>query len=112
MNKSISKYLIELRAQKGLTQVELGKELGMSRSKVSSWEIGRRDISISDAVIISDYFNISLEHILNPKGITDEKIMDIIDLYIKNSKISVDKKMKLIENINETLEKEIEPKYS
>ncbi len=107
MNKKISEYLVELRLKKGLTQLELGKELGMSRSKVSSWEIGRRDISVSDAVIISDYFNISLEHILNPEGMTNEKIIDVMDLYIKNSKTSFKDKTKIIEYINENLEKEL-----
>ncbi len=103
MNKSISIFLAELRAKKGLTQAELGKALGMSRSKVSSWEIGRRDLSISDAVIIANYFDISLDHILNPKGITSGKINDIFSLYLKSSKIPVEEKENVIQEIQERI---------
>ena len=105
MNKSISKYLTELRIERNLTQLELGKKLGMSRSKVSSWEIGRRDISISDAVIITNFFNISLDHLLNPDHVTSGKVKDICKLYLENNKISSTEKEKTIGEIDEDIEK-------
>lgn len=111
MNKNISVYLAELRVEKGLTQFELGKELGMSRSKVSSWEIGRRDLSISDAVIIANYFNISLDHLLNPHEVTSGKIKDLSKLYFDNLKISNIEKEKTFNEIQDILDGLLDKSY-
>lgn len=38
---SIEKYLKKLRMEKGLTQEELGKMLGLQRSTINKWEMGK-----------------------------------------------------------------------
>lgn len=106
MEKNISKTLIKLRKDKRLSQMQLGDLLGMSRSKVSSWEVGRRDLSVIDAIIISDYFQISLDVLLNPSGITTKKAMDCMVSYIENDSIPYEEK---IETIG-VLEKELKQK--
>lgn len=65
MNNNISETLKMLRKNRKLSQARLGKEIGVSRSKISSWEIGRRDISLDDAIIIANYFEITLDSLVN-----------------------------------------------
>lgn len=55
------------RKSKQLSQRALGKALGISRSKVSNWEIGRRDLTVGEAVEVANFFEISLEELVNPK---------------------------------------------
>ena len=44
-----------LRKDRNLSQAQLGKALGVSRSKISSWEMGRRELSVKDAVKVANY---------------------------------------------------------
>lgn len=102
MNKGISTTLKELRESKNLTQIAFGKELGMSRSKISSWETGRRDLSIYDAIAICDFYDISLDGLLNPNNISEKKLIDFSENYIKKYGISLEEKQKRIKQINES----------
>lgn len=88
MEKYISKALIKLRKSKKLSQSQFGKLLGMSRSKISSWEVGRRDISISDAVIVCDYFDMSLDNLLNPHKVNYNKIISMIDTLVLDEHVT------------------------
>ena len=56
-----------LRLQKGLTQSEMAKELGKTRTWLVNleWYDGR--LSQKNAIIIADYFNISLDRLLRGK---------------------------------------------
>ena len=56
-----------LRLQKGLTQSDMAKELGKTRTWLVNleWYDGR--LSQKNAVIIADYFNISLDRLLRGK---------------------------------------------
>ena len=105
MERFISKSLINLRKSKKLTQTQFGKMLGMSRSKVSSWEVGRRDLSVSDAIIISEYFNMSLDVLLNPRKITSEKIINCLEYYINYAEVPISEKQEVFAKIEEIFEK-------
>ncbi|OFI48969.1 hypothetical protein BG261_04720 [Floricoccus tropicus] len=52
------------RLQKDLTQDELAKVLNVSRSTVSSWEVGRNYPDLETLVAISDYFSLSLDKLI------------------------------------------------
>ncbi len=69
--------LIELRKAKGLSQEELGNELGVSRQTVSKWELGQSYPDFQKLVILSDFFNISLDKLI--------KDIDLDDLRENNS---------------------------
>lgn len=47
-----------------LTQEELGRRVGVSKSYVSDWENGRRKISKDKAKKLSALFRISIDHLL------------------------------------------------
>ncbi|WP_056966701.1 helix-turn-helix transcriptional regulator [Apilactobacillus ozensis] len=61
-----------LREKRNYTQSELANKLGTYRIKVSSWENGNSYPDIKMIVKICDYFNISIDDILNE----DKKIIE------------------------------------
>ena len=56
----IGKYIKDLRTQKGISQEELGKVVGVQRAAVQKWESGRTQ-NLKRATIqkLADYFNVS-----------------------------------------------------
>ena len=55
------------RKKKNVSQTTLGLVLGVSRSAISNWEIGRRDVTTREAVEIANYFNVSLDELVDPE---------------------------------------------
>lgn len=53
-----------LREQKGLTQAELAKQLGITRSSVNAWEMGISVPSTQYVVEIARLFKVSTDYIL------------------------------------------------
>lgn len=53
----------EIRKQKGITQEDFAKTLGVSRQTISSLETGRYNPSIFLAYKIAKYFGITIEEI-------------------------------------------------
>ena len=82
MEESVAKRLVFLRKSKKYSQYELGKKLGMSRSKISNIEQGRRNVNLEDAIEICDYFEIYVESFVCPERITYKKIINMIDSYL------------------------------
>ena len=59
-----SEMLRKLRADKGITQAQLAKEIGVSKSSINMYERGEREPSYSTLQKISQYFNISTDALL------------------------------------------------
>ena len=81
-----------LRVLKGVSQEKMAEDLNISRSKVSSWETGRREMSLYDAIVISDYFEVSMDNLFNKKALNSEQVVQIVKRYFNNDKISLDEK--------------------
>lgn len=60
----------DLREDNDLTQKQVAKILNMSQTGYSQYEIGKNDIPTRVLVILSNYYNTSIDYLL---GITDEK---------------------------------------
>ena len=56
--------LKELRIEKNITQQELGKLVNMSKMAISHWEKGHSEPSISQLIILSDYFDVSVDYLI------------------------------------------------
>jgi transcriptional regulator with XRE-family HTH domain len=57
--KLVGANLRRLRTNREVTQVEMGKALGMSGNKViSDWEAGKRDITISQLFAVKEFLRI------------------------------------------------------
>lgn len=99
MNEMLGRDLKMQRILKRVSQEKMAEDLNISRSKISSWETGRREMSLYDAVIISDYFNVSMDNLFNKKALTSEQFLEIAKRYFENDEISLDEKNNIIKKI-------------
>ena len=106
MEQTISNKIRNIRKYNKLTQEEFAEELDISRSKVSSWERTRRDMTITDAIKFANRFHISLDNFLEIKEISVEEYIEISDKFFKNKQISLKEKTKIITIIDENFQKE------
>lgn len=106
MDYLIANKLKELRKDKNITQEDLAEILDVSRSKVSSWETNKRDMTITDAVNLADYYEISLDNLLNSKPIKEKEYVEISYNFFKNKAISLKEKTKIIRMMEESLKSE------
>lgn len=60
----------ELRLERGLTQEEVGKIIGVKRYSVYSYEKGRACPEMKGLVALADYFEVSMDYLA---GRTDKK---------------------------------------
>ena len=67
MNNNVIEGVKILRKGRKLSQATLGRALGVSRSKISSWELGRRELSLKDAVKVANFFHVSLDELVDPR---------------------------------------------
>lgn len=77
MKAEFSERIKVLREEKGMSQVELAKRLGVHRSIVSSYENQTRLPSIQMLSSLAYFFNVSIEYLL---GINKNKTIDVSDL--------------------------------
>ena len=56
--------LKSLREAEGLTQEELANKLGLSRSRLASYEQGTREPTLELLEELGDYFNVDLDYLL------------------------------------------------
>lgn len=63
--------LKNIRKSKGISQLKLALDLNTSQNTISRYETGQREPSINDLIKIADYFNVSIDYLLertnNPK---------------------------------------------
>ncbi len=60
---NFSKIIKRLREEKGLSMSQLAKELNTTKSSVNMWENGNSIPREQTLVKISDYFNVSIDHL-------------------------------------------------
>ncbi len=85
--------LLSIRKQKGLSQEELGMELQVSRQTISKWESGQSYPDFQKLVLLSDFFDMTLDELVRDidvqdvreKGLTDEKV-NAMYLDLENAK--------------------------
>jgi len=81
----LSEKLKRLRLAQNISQVELGKSLGVSKQCISNWENDNILPSIEMLIKIAKYFNVSTDYLLglcstssiNVDGLTDKEIAHI-----------------------------------
>jgi transcriptional regulator with XRE-family HTH domain len=67
-HRKIGERIREIRKEKGLTQIEFSKILGITQDKLSKYETGKVGVPIEIILKISDEFKISLDWLLKGKG--------------------------------------------
>ena len=56
--------LEEIRKAKGISQLKLALELNTNQNTISRYETGEREPGINELIKIADYFNISIDYLL------------------------------------------------
>ena len=67
--QKIGAFLAELRKEKNLTQDELGEQIGVTNKTVSRWENGNYLPPVEMLQILSKFYNVSINEILNGERI-------------------------------------------
>lgn len=85
-----------LREQKGFTQTDLSKQLGITRSSVNAWEMGISVPSTQYVVELASIFNVSTDYLLgvdttstvSVSGLTEDDIHIVYGLieHLRNKK--------------------------
>ncbi|MBR6222743.1 MAG: helix-turn-helix transcriptional regulator [Lachnospiraceae bacterium] len=85
----ISERIKELRESKNLTQADLAKHIGVSRSSVNSWEMGLSLPTIDRLIDLAQLFHVSTDYLLGLKdenklsiGSLDKEQVDVINRLI------------------------------
>ncbi len=90
-----------LRDLKGLSQLELAKKLGVSRSVINSWENGYANISLRKLVKLSYFFKVPIDYILgliNDFNKDDYEFRESLDLKYLGRNIRI---IRIIEGLNQ-----------
>ena len=56
--------LRELRKEKGISQLKLAMDLSMNQNTISRYETGEREADYKTLIKIADYFNVSIDYLL------------------------------------------------
>ena len=87
--------VLMLRKKHNLSQEELGLELGVSRQTISKWEAGVSYPDFQRLVMLSDFFDMTLDELVKDidvqdvrkKSLTDEKVASIFNDFEKSKTI-------------------------
>lgn len=56
--------LRSLRKQRNISQLKLAMDLQMSQNSISRYETGEREADYKTLILIADYFNVSIDYLL------------------------------------------------
>ena len=77
MIEEVLKYRIrELRKSHSITQAALASDIGVSESTISKWESGNAIPDIEMLCTLSEYFDVSIDELLDRNAILKRKISD------------------------------------
>ncbi len=63
--------LKEIRKSKGISQLKLAMDLNTNQNTISRYETGEREPGIAELIKIADYFNVSLDYLLERTDIPE-----------------------------------------
>ena len=76
--------LADLRRKRGLSQEQLGYELGVSRQTVSKWELGQSYPDFQRLLLLSDYYEMSLDELVRGVDVGDVRALNESDKQISS----------------------------
>jgi len=85
MTKNYYKFIKDLRIKKGLSQVDVAKKIGISRSSYVAFEQGKNELSLSEATNLANVFGISLCDVEGGLKPNYQKYKEMILAYLRNS---------------------------
>ena len=88
----------QLRKAKGITQGELADALGITRSRLSMYELGQREPDFETLELIADYFNVDMDYLMGRTNKTtvlpeshfiDQDARDLAEFLHNNAKYKI-----------------------
>ena len=64
MKSNFAERLKELRAEKGVGQEKLAKDIGVGNGTVSLWENELREPKMSNLVLLAQYFDVTIDYLV------------------------------------------------
>lgn len=110
MARFFNKNLKFIRQSKGISQQELADKLNIDRSTISRWENDEMDITIGNAIKISNFFNVPMEDFA-AKDLTEtnNRTFDELEiLFSKNKDLLTSEDKEYIKFIIEKRKREID----
>lgn len=83
--------LLEIRKKQGLSQEELGMELQVSRQTISKWEAGQSYPDFQRLVMLSDYFDMTLDELVKDIDVQDVREKSMLDERVTSIYLDVEK---------------------
>lgn len=77
MKKKIGKRLRTIRMERHFTQEDIEKETGIDRTTISSFELGKRNMSIENLILLANFYEVSADYIL---CLNDRRFIDTTEL--------------------------------
>ena len=71
--------LKELLQAKEKSDMEISKEIGVTKQKLSHWKTGYTEPCMDDLIVLAHYFDISVDYLIgyeNEDGTKNDKILD------------------------------------
>ena len=94
--EKIGQFIKELRKEKNISQNELSEEIHVTRQAISAWENGKAVPDSDVLLILSSYFNVSINEILLGKRLSSDEGLEKLTLQLiddHNKKIRKIKKL-------------------
>ncbi|MDP3882903.1 MAG: DUF4065 domain-containing protein [Candidatus Staskawiczbacteria bacterium] len=85
MAKNYYKFIKEIRLKKGLSQADVAKKIGISRSSYVAFEQGKNELSLSEATNLADVFGISLCDVEGGLKPNYQKYKEMILAYLRKA---------------------------
>ncbi len=85
MTKNYYKFIKKTRQEKGLSQVDVAKRIGISRSSYINFEQGKSELSLSEAINLADFFGISLCDVEGGAEPNYQKYKEMILAYLRKA---------------------------
>lgn len=77
MNYNLCQQIVNMRFKTGMSQAELARRLGISRSSVNAWELGFATPQLKHVIEMAKIFNTTVDNMLN---LTSEVSIDLSEL--------------------------------
>lgn len=83
--KKIGLFLAELRKEKGLTQEQLGEQLGVTNKTISRWENGNYMPPVEMLQELSDLYKISINELVSGERLAEERYRETAEQNIRSA---------------------------
>jgi len=77
------KFIKDLRAERGLSQAEIAKKIGVSRSSYISFEQGKTELTLSEVAKLAELFGVSLREVESGEKPNYEKYKQMILAFLR-----------------------------